>query len=159
MASFTLKLHMNTLPASALLMMIFNKRTSLPFVERRHIHGADVPPLRFQVSVAPLPRSPCQPYRAGICHKKFSGRHPNPIRVNTRCTKTGIKIHEHAAFKESLWMETDWKKATPSTFWRPIKTFWVVCSEQVVRVGNEENGHLVFFTNQKVFIQAPHKAS
>ena len=40
-----------------------------------------------------------------------------------------------------------------------IKTFWVVCSEQAVRVGNEENGHLVFFTNQKVFIQALHKAS
>ena len=122
MASFALKLHMNNLPASELLMMIFYKRTSLPFVERRHIHGADVPPLcvaasascvsgtlashiqfvfvylylyictfvqhcllqgshihgadvpRLQVSVAPLP-----PYRAGIRHKKVSGRHPNPL--------------------------------------------------------------------------------
>ena len=92
MASFALRLHMNALPALALMVMIFYNlcvQQRCLFCREIHIHGADVPPLRLQVSVAPS-----QPYRAGICHKKVSGRHPNPIRVNTPSTKTGTKIHE-----------------------------------------------------------------
>ena len=122
-ASFDLKLHMNTLPASATAADDFVRLyRQCCLLQRSHIHGADVPPLcvaasascvsgtlashiqfvfvylylyicifvqhcllqgshihgadvpRLQVSVAPLP-----PYRAGIRHKKVSGRHPNPL--------------------------------------------------------------------------------